>query len=165
MLLTMWRHSMKKKTNFHKNWNIPAKELAVQENCMTQAIHMRVLHFGNPFQRRSRPSSCEILTGKLIAEHGKTTGMHPVSVANNLRQYGEIEKPNKKVQGRWNRGAQYAAIHWSELRQFKNQVTWLMPCHPDYEWFRSDSTTADQRRAYAEANAQTQKELKLSRSK
>ncbi len=55
----------KKITKFEHKWGVTANDLAKLEMLTTtDAIHMRVRNFGSPFQRKPKPSTCEIMYGK-----------------------------------------------------------------------------------------------------
>ena len=53
----------RKITNFQSKWGIHVKEVANSEGTSPAAIHMRVMNFGTPWQRRARPTASEIITG------------------------------------------------------------------------------------------------------
>ena len=55
-------------TSFEHKWGYHVKELAESELIKPEALHMRVRNYGNPFQRKPKPSVCEIMYGQTLFE-------------------------------------------------------------------------------------------------
>ena len=59
------------KTRFETKWGEPAYKIAQREDVATTTIHMRIRNYGNPFQRKAKPSKWEDKYGKTIVEISK----------------------------------------------------------------------------------------------
>tara|TARA_R110001599_G_scaffold323693_2_gene535304 strand:- start:231 stop:668 length:438 start_codon:yes stop_codon:yes gene_type:complete len=116
-------------TIFSRKWGILAIDLAAQDGVTPDAIHMRVLNFGNPFQRKAKPSKWEELYSKSLCELATELGMHPMSIAQRHQKLGNVYlKPvnlSREPNRRW-----VAESRWRD-------ITWLHPKHPDYTAWRS----------------------------
>ena len=94
-------------TIFSRKWGILAIDLAAQDGVTPDAIHMRVLNFGNPFQRKAKPSKWEELYSKSLCELATELGMHPMSIAQRHQKLGNVylkpvnlsREPNRKADG------------------------------------------------------------------
>ena len=124
-------------TQFKDKWGVLAHELAEQDGVTTDAIHMRVMKFGTPWQRKSKPTKWERMYAKNMYELAHEFGIHPTSVA--LRHYrlGNIyatpvtATPDTQV------------INWLEVNKWR-YLTWLHPNHPDYAKWRSGELFAQE---------------------
>ena len=54
---------MTNKSQFESRWGEPAWKIAERENVSTTTIHMRVRNYGNPYQRKAKPSHWEAKYG------------------------------------------------------------------------------------------------------
>tara|TARA_R110002126_G_scaffold274960_2_gene420247 strand:- start:114 stop:512 length:399 start_codon:yes stop_codon:yes gene_type:complete len=115
------------KTAFEQRWGIHATDFATQENTTPDAIHMRVMRFGTPFQRKSKPTVCEIRHGKTVARIAGELDMHPVSIQERLRIHGDAYYKSNYSHSRGCRGD----------HRYKD-VEWLHPKHPDYATWREN---------------------------
>lgn len=124
------------KTRFSERWGILAHELAEQEGVTIDAIHMRVHKFGTPFQRRMYPTICEVLTGKTTLQLAAELNLHPITITERLRCFGDhlYDNPTHNV-GKGTRGKTWAKVHWS-ISYPGEAHSWLMPQHPDYNTWR-----------------------------
>ena len=127
-------------TPFFKKWGITANDLAAEEGVTSDAIQMRVMKFGNPFQRKRAPTMCEVMTGKTNIELAHELNITPISVSERLRKWGsayyEADLPGPNAQ----RGIQRAEKHWTETKhagiRAGAKFGWLSPRHPDFHTWR-----------------------------
>jgi hypothetical protein len=115
----MYKRKHKKRetgTDFEKAWGIHADDLACTEGVSVDAIRMRVMKWGNPFQRRAKPSNYEIKYGKTQAQLALELGVHPITVASRERKFGNAYHCNEVTSSRWNLGqvTNNRKQHWSE---------------------------------------------------
>lgn len=115
----------KKITLFEHKWGISAIELAKLESVTPDAIHMRVMRFGNPFQRRKQETFYEKKYGKTISAIAKELGLHPITCANRENKYGDVYHEPDAFIGKYQRGRQKAAKHWSESRTSRSLATYF----------------------------------------
>mgnify|MGYP003629810661 CR=1 FL=1 len=128
-----------KLTKFENKWGIPAYELALLEDVETASIHMRVMRFGHPFQRRGHPSKTEIMFGETIRELAIRYGCHPNTCGMYIIKYGIPYCPQPRYQGAWNKGANHKGIPWQDDPMYTRIKPWLMEEHPDFYLFRNSS--------------------------
>jgi hypothetical protein len=133
-------------TNFELKWGLHARDLAAAECVSVDAIHMRVRNFGTPFQRRSRPTKCETITGRTLGQWAKSLNMHPVSIYLRLTKHGDPRRESPGGQGRSQAHTRRAPIHWSERKTAREMAgeCWLHPLHPNYANWMSQFTEFDQ---------------------
>lgn len=128
---------MTNKSQFESRWGEPAWKIAERENVSTTTIHMRVRNYGNPYQRKAKPSHWEAKYGKTIVEICKELYIHPVALNLREKTHGNVycEDTLKNVGTYRNRKVpKYLNTkHWTELPHFKGDKYWLMPEHPDYK--------------------------------
>ena len=134
-----------KNSRFFKKWGVYPHDLAEQEGVSIEAIHMRTMNYGTPFQRKNKPSKWEIMTGKTIVEICLQLNLHPVTVIGHYHKYGKLTAPCKTKRGQHMKG-RYKTIHWSKNSKFNKIKPWLMPEHPDYNFFRN--CTEKERKLY-----------------
>jgi len=112
------------KTDFIDQWGISAHDLALVENTTTTAIHMRVMRFGTPFQRRAKLSPWEKKYGKTIGEIALELQLHPVTVDMRARIYGTPYCDHMMSdQGGWNKGRKKVDIDWWDDPKYKRCFT------------------------------------------
>jgi hypothetical protein len=130
----------KKETKFSKKWGITAIELAAEEGVTPDAIQMRVMKFGTPFQRKKLPTVCEVLTGKTTIELGHEIGVTPISITKRLQEYGDPYYTAPIAGPSATRGTHRAEKHWSETKlagvKPGAKYGWLSPRHPEYHTWR-----------------------------
>ena len=129
-----------KHTAFSEKWGILAKDLAAEEGVTTDAIQMRVMRFGTPFQRKKIPTICEVMTGKTVIQIAHELGVTPITISQRIKNYGDAYyEPNHNI-GISTRGSTRAERHWTETRQAGImpgcRTGWLSPRHPDYQTWR-----------------------------
>ncbi len=78
-------------TKFKERWGITAYDLARVEDTTPDAINMRVMRFGTPFQRRSKLTPWEEKFGKTLGELAVERGVHPLTVTNRYKMYGSLD--------------------------------------------------------------------------
>ena len=131
----------KKASKFEERWGEPAYKIAERENVSTSTIHMRIRNYGNPYQRKAKPSKWEDKYGKTIVEIAQDLLLSPQTVSQREKTYGNPYCEDKVKKGGPNRNKKTDKFkntkHWSELDQFKGDIFWLMPDHPDYDYERS----------------------------
>ncbi len=126
-------------TRFELKYGVHVKDIAESEGTTPAAIHMRVMKFGTPYQRRARPTVCEILTGyskRFLAQH---IDLHYNSIAQKiLTRQGQIDvmrmfatstKTPVLIDGRM-----------FALENTYDRWSWLMEEHEDYDTWRYDHT-------------------------
>ena len=141
-------------TQFEAKYGCHVKDFARAEGTTPAAIHMRTMNFGTPYQRRARPTVCEILTGyskRYIASH---IDYHYNSIAQKMQtrqgQQDILEQLFKSVSFNQthyeveileNMGDMSAHDRAKYIRFNKvDQWSWLMPEHPDYDTWRYEHT-------------------------
>jgi len=120
----MARH---KTSRFEETYGVHCGEFAAAEGVSPEAIRMRLKHFGTPFKRRAKPTTCEIITGHSTRYLSKVLGIHFNYVSNLLttkagqnKLFVHMSKPE----------------HAAELLSDNDLGTWLMPQHPDADTWR-----------------------------
>jgi hypothetical protein len=132
--------TLRTETAFSKKWGILASDLAKEEGTSIAAIHMRVMNYGTPFQRKKLPTLCEVMTGKTAIELAQEINITPITIYERIKKYGdphhEADLPGPIAQ----RGIQRAEKHWTETKMGGTKVGckdgWLSPRHPDYHTWR-----------------------------
>ena len=126
------------KTPFSEKWGILAKDLAFEEGTTSAAIHMRVMHFGTPFQRKKSPTICEVMTGRTAIDLAHQLNVTPCTIAQRLKDYGDPYYVSHMAQA--NMGTTRASLHWSKTKQggvaIGTKEGWLHPRHPEYSTWR-----------------------------
>ena len=100
--------------NFKADWGISCKDLAHIEGVTCEAIRMRVLNYGTPFQRRAKPTKFEKKYGKTLYVLAFELDLHPQTVARREHLYGDVH-----YQPQWHNGVAGKILndrgeHWSE---------------------------------------------------
>lgn len=121
----------KRFTPFEIEWGVSVEELAIQEQTTPEAIRMRLKRFGTPFQRRAKPSRCEIVHGKTVWQLAKELGVTHITVHKLVR---EGKDPYKHHSNRGKRTP--GAKRFFPVAPSKEG--WLMPQHPDYLTWRDN---------------------------
>ena len=127
-------------TDFSNKWGILAHDLAEEEGTTTAAIHMRVRNFGNPFQRKSAPTICEVMTGRTAIDLAKELGVTPCTIAQRIKDYGDPYRESSLAGVCAIRGTTKADKHWTSTHQGGvirgTKEGWLNPRHPEYSTWR-----------------------------
>lgn len=141
-----------KVTQFEAKYGCHVKDFARAEGTTPAAIHMRVMNFGTPYQRRARPTVCEILTGyskRFIASH---IDLHYNSIAQKiLTRQGQIDVMNRLQEAKGLYSPVYtdnilldmtslSTDKWTSIDQQEDKWSWLMLEHEDYLTWRYDHT-------------------------
>jgi hypothetical protein len=128
------------KTPFSEKWGILAKDLAFEEGTTTAAIHMRVMHFGTPFQRKKSPTICEVMTGRTAIDLAHEMNVTPITIAQRIKDYGDPYYESDIATAKYTRGTTRAEVHWSKTKQggvaIGTKQGWLSPRHPEYSTWR-----------------------------
>lgn len=127
-------------TKFERQWGITAIELAQEEGVTPDAIHMRVMNYGTPFQRKKLPTLCEVMTGKTAIQIAHELNVTPVTIYERLKNFGDAYHESEWPTAVALRGTTRAAKHWTETKHagvYKgSKQGWLHPRHPDYHTWR-----------------------------
>ena len=117
-------------TGFASKWGISAPNLAREEHTTPAAIHMRVMHFGTPWQRKKTPNKSELYLGRTQFEIAECLGISATAWCQRLSSQSSntwLQNPVRK-------------FHYRkfELPRTSNRwYFWLHPNHPDYLTERS----------------------------
>jgi len=129
-----------KVTPFSQKWGILAHDFAIEEDTTTAAIHMRVMKFGTPFQRKRAPTICEVMTGKTTIELALELNVTPCTISKRLQEHGDAYYVSDMAVAQANIGTTRAEQHWSKTRQAGivkgTKEGWLSPRHPEYKTWR-----------------------------
>lgn len=137
------RRRQKTMTPFEKEWGIARRDLAEQEMCTPDAISMRVRNFGNPWQRRAKPTHYEKKYARTLYEIAEERNLHPITVIGHEKRYNNIWYYNPDHHNTGVSRMPYNGVHWryklqgNVYKSWANQYPWLHPDHPDYEHWRS----------------------------
>lgn len=125
--------SINKITRFEQRWGISARDLAIKEDVKIETIHMRVRNYGNPWQRRAKPTLCEEMYGKTQKEIALELGLHPFTVKKRLDEYNDAY-----YESSWTGAKCYSHQDWLKDPRWGNQKRWIMPEHPEYNKYFKD---------------------------
>lgn len=108
-------------TDFEKSWGIHIDDLARAEDVTVDAIRMRVMKWGNPFQRRAKPSKYEKKYGKTQAQIALDLGIHPITVACREMKHGNVYYESNITTTRWNfkKTINDDQVHWLDGGSWK----------------------------------------------
>ena len=123
----------KRITPFEQEWGMSVEQLATREQTTPEAIRMRLKRFGTPFQRRAKPSRCEIVHGKTVWQIANKMGVTHITVHKCIREGRDPYKPHG------NRGRRFGGEVFAPVNA--SQDGWLMPEHPDYNTWREQYET------------------------
>lgn len=121
--------------SFISKWGVTAQEIARQEGVTTTTIHMRVMNYGSPWQRKKKPTIAERVHGKTWWELAHELNVHPQTIKCRLLQHGDAYYNEENFV--YNRGTIPSGNDWRRDPHFKNHKEWLMPEHPDYAKFKA----------------------------
>lgn len=149
--------------SFYSKWGRHATDIAKEENVSTECIHMRVMLYGHPLQRKAKPSLAEKIHNKTEYELACELDMHPQSVRRKLQLYGDAyhvryhmikdEQGNRTIRCKGDcgyksckdgiyqmplKGSILGLKDWRDWPRYKNDKYWLHPAHPDYPASRGD---------------------------
>lgn len=130
----MLERKKRKNTRFEQKYGMHIADFAAMEGVGADAIRMRVMNFGTPYQRRKRPTLIEIMTGKTRYEIAEELDLHPLTVLIRLQTHGSyrFEKDNYGH----NAHSKVAEVNWRERLIEPSHKGWLMPQHPEYGTWR-----------------------------
>ena len=77
-------------TEFEQQWGYHCDEIADMEGVTPEAIRMRVIKFGTPWQRRAKLTKFEKKYGKTIGQLALELNLHPQTVARRERLHGDV---------------------------------------------------------------------------
>jgi len=100
--------------NFKKDWGISCKDLAHIEGVTCEAIRMRVLNYGTPFQRRNKPTKFEKKYGKTLYVLANEMNLHPQTVARREHLYGDVYYAPQWTSSLGGRIMNDRGEHWSD---------------------------------------------------
>lgn len=116
--------------SFISKWGIHANDLAKQEGVHTATIHMRVLNYGTPFQRKTKPTKCEQIHHKTDYELALELDLHPQSVRRRVNTYGDAYRENPHHEHPLRGKVISATDDWRSYT--KKTKFWLHPSHENY---------------------------------
>jgi hypothetical protein len=124
----------RKVTQFEHKWGITAKELAKQEMVTPDAIHMRVLNYGTPFQRKPKPGYSELMYNKTLVQLAQEIGAHPTAIDQRIRLRGSayLDSAYQHMLGRKLPGC----VDWEKQKKALKPQGWLHQDHPWYTMWR-----------------------------
>lgn len=127
------RKRKQKDQSFSAKWGETADSVAQREDVAVATIHMRVLNYGTPWQRASKPSRCEDVCGKTTIELSEELNLHPISVEQRVRKYAN---PYLSQNG--------TAKEQCEHQPWRGRKKcWLMEEHPCYAEWKKEKQIAD----------------------
>ena len=116
-----------KSKTFENKWGEPAYKIAIREDVAVATIHMRVLNYGSPYQRTSKPSISEVLCGKTLYQLGEELNLHPITVQQRIRKHNNPYISERGIE------KDFSTHNFSKKKGRKD--IWLMPEHPCHaEW-------------------------------
>jgi hypothetical protein len=101
-------------TRFKEQWGITAYDLSRVEGVTPDAIHMRVMLYGTPFQRRKKETMWETKYGKPLGQLALERGIHPGTIHVRHRVYKSLDLPPTARER-----ADLRDISWTEDPQYK----------------------------------------------
>ena len=119
-------------TPFELKWGERADAIAEREEVDTATIHMRILNYGNPYQRRAKPTKWERKYWKTAKELCYELNLHLQTVEQREKKYGTVYCEDDMAFVHRNR-----AFKQPSMRPVAHQRPWLMKEHPDYIAWRS----------------------------
>jgi len=117
-------------TDFIRKWGIHAVDLAKEEGVHPATIHMRVLNYGSPFQRKKNPTLCEQLHHKTDYELGLELDLHPQSIRRRVKTYKNAYRENPYYDHPLRGQVISAKDNWR--KNVKKTKFWLHPSHENY---------------------------------
>ena len=117
-------------TQFEKKWGYHCDEIADMEGVSPEAIRMRVIKFGTPWQRRAKLTKFEKKYGKTIGQIALDLNIHPQTVARRERIHGDAYYEPEVGNVLRGKIVNPRGEHWTE--------------NPNCPDFRIDSTYMDQ---------------------
>lgn len=121
-------------TRFERLWGMHIADFAAMEGVGVDAIRMRVMNFGTPYQRRNRPTLCEVMTGKTRYELARELDLHPLTVFLRLQNHGDPYATNDSYGH--TRHSKTAEVNWKDQLIHPGHKGWLMPQHPEFGTWR-----------------------------
>ena len=120
-------------TDFEQRWGIAAHELAKSEGVSTATIHMRVMRFGTPYQRRAEPTLCEILHNRTAFDLAQELNVTMVTIKERIMKWGDAYYIPESHKSTCRRGwvLKPDARHRNPGARTRNY--WLHPDHPEYD--------------------------------
>ena len=109
---------------FEAKWGISCNAIAEMEGVSPEAIRMRVIKWGTPWQRRGKQTKFEKKYGRTLIQLAHDLGIHPITVARREYLYGDVYYVAKGKKGGTIGGYNKGKIlndrgeHWSEDPQW-----------------------------------------------
>jgi hypothetical protein len=130
------------RTPFHQTWGINATVLSEQEKVSTEAIHMRIKNWGNPWRRKTLPTIFEVMYNKTRVELAKENGCTPQTITQRCETHGSAYYTRADGKFQHNTGKRYADERWENTRGYSKPNEWLHPNHPKKATWRFQFITA-----------------------
>ena len=120
----------KRFTPFELEWGMSVERIAREEQTTPEAIRMRLKRFGTPYQRKAKPTKCEIVHGKTVYQLAQELGITHITVHKLVREGRD------PYQEHGNRGKRRGGREFEFSYPCKEG--WLMPQHPDFDTWRAE---------------------------
>jgi hypothetical protein len=125
-------------TPFRQKWGVSSYELAAEEGVTLALLHMRVMKFGTPYQRRAKPTKYEKIYSRTCFEICEEQDQHQCTIGSKHNRGNAFEPYGKNHSG--NVITNHRSVkHWRDVAQQETagtQSPWLHPRHPDYHAWR-----------------------------
>ena len=119
-------------TPFELKWGERADAIAQREQVDTATIHMRIRNYGNPYQRRAKPTKWERKYWKTAKEICHELNLHLQTVEQREKNHGTVYCEDNADFVNRNR-----EFNQPCMKPVAHQRPWLMKEHPDYIAWRS----------------------------
>lgn len=123
----------KKISPFEQQWGEPVTAIAEREGVLPETIYMRVQNYGTPYQRRDKPTACELMYGKTQYQIALEEGVTHLTILSRLRRTSSAYQEKKHHMAGKTRGG---VNHFEQGQVTQKTNGWLMPEHPEYNTWR-----------------------------
>ena len=149
-------------TQFEYKWGKHISYFVEFEKCTPEAIRMRVLKNGNPWQRKPEPTPAEKKYQRTLKELALELDIHPGSVMQRISRTGSPWEESKATYNPetgeskigWNRGKRF--VNWQVTTQFGSLKPWVMESAPGYQLWKTGQMTWEE---YSEYLTNCKKEI------
>lgn len=115
-----------KPTKFIRLWGIDPQDMAKQEQLTTDALHMRVMLFGTPYQRKAKPNNMEMITGRTAHELCERMNLNRKTIFSRFAQFTDPFRIPRSYTVRDDLDYQPGICDHHKYK------FWLHPMHPNY---------------------------------
>lgn len=124
------KYSIHENTPFELKWGERADAIAQREEVDTATIHMRIMNYGNPYQRAAKPTKWERKYWKTAKELCVEFNLHLQTLEQREKNHGTLYCEDKIIK-------RNRAYKEPCMKPVAHQRPWLMKEHPDYIAWRS----------------------------